>query len=73
VAKVNGYTIVEKDGSWFVLNADDEVVGGPYGSYEQAEEAALDLPQCPPKKDPSGPGAPPVKPRKPGGGNTYGM
>ena len=70
VAKVNGYAIVEKNGSWFVVDADDKVVSGPHGSYEDAESAAEDLPACPPKKGPPKPPTP--KPSGPGGGG-FGM
>ena len=74
VTRVNGYIIVQKNGSWFVMNEDDEVVS-LHGSYDAAVAAAEKLPPCPPKKDPPKPLAP-AKPNssKPSGSDDdYGM
>jgi hypothetical protein len=54
VTRANGYIIVEKNGSWFVVNEDYEVVS-LHGSYDAAVAAAEKLPPCPPKKDPPKP------------------
>jgi hypothetical protein len=47
---VNGYSIVLREGKYYVLDADDEVVGGPFDTYEEAVEYANNLPPCPPPK-----------------------
>lgn len=55
VSVVNGYSIELRHGEYFVVNADGEDVAGPFGTLEEAEEYAGNLPPCPPPKPIVGP------------------